>query len=82
MSKIPKKYQGAYSIESRAAHGADYRELQRVDEFDIGTYKYIIYQDDHGEYWFENLIRVGKRFLSVEEAIFGKNKPKTYYRHH
>ena len=81
MSRIPHKYRGCYSIESMAAHGAEGRKVQKVDEFVIDRYKYIIYQDETGTYWYRNQIRKGKVFVDVEVALFGKNPPKKYYRH-
>lgn len=78
MSGLPEKYKGAYSIENRAAFGAEDREIKKVDEVVLGDWKYIYYKDDEGQYWFENLIRKGNRFVSMKEAIFGKAQPKPY----
>lgn len=81
MSVIPKKYKDCYSLESRASHGAEDRDIQKVDEIIIRGNRYIFFQDDHGAYWYKTQIKKGARYIDMEEAIFGKNPPKKYYRH-
>jgi len=81
LSVIPKKYRDCYSIESRAAHGADDREIEQVEAYVIGNMRYIIYQDSEGQYWYKTQIKKGTRYVDMEEAIFGKNVPRRYYRH-
>lgn len=81
MSVIPKKYKDCYSYESRASHGAEDRDTEQVDSFIAGDMRYLIFQDSEGAFWYKTQIKKGTRYVDMEEAIFGKNVPRRYYRH-
>ena len=65
----------AFNMESRAAHGAQDRDITYAGSKIKGNRVYHYYVDSMGEVWYENTIIMPDGTEKTEyEAIFGKRK--------
>lgn len=70
----------AWSLENRAGHGADDREIREVGREVIGLNTYVYYIDDAGAYWYQT--EQGAAFESEmkQKEIDRRKREKAEYR--
>lgn len=68
----------AYSMENRAAHEAADRRVEYIGYLLQGNRIYDYYEDEEGDFWFENRMYLPNgTAVSEEEYIFGRRTRKT-----